>query len=90
MKHLPLTSVRSALSVFLLSAATVISLPVAAQGLPAEVVHVKKQPLERQIRSVGNLRANEAILLRPEQSGRIEKVLFSEGEPVQQLSLIHI
>lgn len=84
MKHLPLSSMRPAMAALILSVVPVISLPVWAQGLPAEVVHVKKQPLERQIRSVGNLRANEAILLRPEQSGRIEKVLFSEGEPVKQ------
>ena len=54
------------------------------QGLPAEVVTVTTQPLDHSIRAVGNLRANETIQLSPDQSGRIEKVLFQEGEPVKQ------
>lgn len=53
-----------------------------AQGLPAEVIKVKSQQLDTRIEAVGNLRANESIMLRPEQSGRIVKVLFAEGERV--------
>lgn len=54
------------------------------QGLPAEVITVTTQPLDHSIHAVGNLRANETIQLSPEQSGRIEKVLFNEGEAVKQ------
>ncbi|MGB0467888.1 MAG: efflux RND transporter periplasmic adaptor subunit [Pontibacterium sp.] len=56
----------------------------APQGLPAEVITVKSQALEQSIRAVGNLRANESIQLSPEQSGRIEKVLFEEGVQVKK------
>ena len=61
-------------------------LPVAAyaQGLPAEVVTVSNSLLDKKISAVGNLRANESVMLRPEQSGRIEKILFTEGEKVEQ------
>lgn len=52
------------------------------QGLPAEVITVQTQALDHAIRAVGNLSANESIQLSPEQSGRIEQVLFNEGETV--------
>ncbi|MCP4598158.1 efflux RND transporter periplasmic adaptor subunit [Neptuniibacter sp.] len=55
-----------------------------AQGLPAEVITVKTQTLDKTISAVGNLRAKEAIMLRPEQSGRIDNILFTEGEQVKQ------
>ncbi|MFW1676921.1 efflux RND transporter periplasmic adaptor subunit [Pontibacter sp. JAM-7] len=84
MKHPSISVLRPSLCALLFSALAITALPSWAQGLPAEVVHVVKQPLERRIESVGNLRANESIMLRPEQSGRIEKTLFAEGEPVKQ------
>lgn len=54
-----------------------------ADGLPAEVVHVKSEPLVHTIEAVGTLNANESIILRPEQSGAVEKVLFTEGSEVK-------
>jgi membrane fusion protein (multidrug efflux system) len=54
----------------------------APQGLPAEVVHVQSKPLTHSIEAVGTLRANESIILRPEQSGIIQQILFTEGKPV--------
>ena len=57
---------------------------VQAQGLPAEVITVKTQTLDKKISAVGNLRANESIMLRPEQSGRVEEILFKEGAMVEQ------
>ncbi|WP_236588748.1 efflux RND transporter periplasmic adaptor subunit [Amphritea japonica] len=56
----------------------------APQGLPAEVVHVQSQELIHSIEAVGTLRANESIILRPEQSGKIQQILFSEGSPVEE------
>jgi len=53
------------------------------RGLPAEVITAKATTLDTQITAVGSLRANESILLRPEQSGRIEKILFDEGQQVK-------
>lgn len=60
------------------------ALPALAQGLPAEVITVSSQTLDKKISAVGNLRGNESIMLRPEQSGRIDKILFAEGRIVQQ------
>lgn len=51
-------------------------------GLPAEVVRVEAQRLESSISAVGVLEANEAVILSPEQSGRISEILFNEGEKV--------
>ncbi|MAY41566.1 MULTISPECIES: efflux RND transporter periplasmic adaptor subunit [unclassified Neptuniibacter] len=61
-----------------------IALPALAQGLPAEVITVSTQTLDKRISAVGNLRANESIMLRPEQSGRLDKILFDEGNKVQK------
>ena len=55
----------------------------APQGLPAEVVHVQSQTLDKRISVVGNLRANESLKLSAEQSGRIETILFQEGQHVK-------
>ncbi|WP_432472729.1 efflux RND transporter periplasmic adaptor subunit [Amphritea sp. HPY] len=54
----------------------------APRGLPAEVVHVQNKPLTHMIEAVGKLQANESIILRPEQSGKIEQILFQEGGQV--------
>jgi len=54
----------------------------APRGLPAEVVHVQNKPLTHMIEAVGNLQANESIILRPEQSGKIEQILFQEGSQI--------
>lgn len=72
------------LSLVLAVAATLLSLPISAQGLPAEVITVSSKTLDKTISAVGNLRANESIMLRPEQSGRINKILFSEGGKVEK------
>ena len=72
------------LSLVLAVTATLLSLPISAQGLPAEVITVSSKTLDKTISAVGNLRANESIMLRPEQSGRINKILFSEGGKVEK------
>lgn len=61
-----------------------VSTTISAQGLPAEVITVKTQQLDKTVSAVGVLRANESIMLRPEQSGRIEQIQFDEGEQVAQ------
>ncbi|MCP8688181.1 efflux RND transporter periplasmic adaptor subunit [Marinobacterium sedimentorum] len=53
------------------------------RGLPAEVVLLKPQPLTPVIQAVGNLQANESVIIRPEQSGQIRKILFLEGQAVK-------
>nr|WP_067295985.1 efflux RND transporter periplasmic adaptor subunit [Marinobacterium profundum] len=53
------------------------------RGLPAEVVLLKTQPLTPVLQAVGNLQANESVIIRPEQSGQIRKILFLEGQAVK-------
>jgi len=53
------------------------------RGLPAEVITAQATTLTTDVHAVGSLRANERILLRPEQSGRIDAILFEEGQQVK-------
>ncbi len=55
----------------------------APQGLPAEVIRVQAQPIVHTLQAIGSLQANEAIMLRPELSGRIGEILFREGQQVK-------
>ncbi|MCV6590468.1 MAG: efflux RND transporter periplasmic adaptor subunit [Marinobacterium sp.] len=54
------------------------------RGLPAEVITVKARNLNTEVQAIGSLRANERIQLRPEQSGRINAILFEEGQLVRK------
>ncbi|MCW8884658.1 MAG: efflux RND transporter periplasmic adaptor subunit, partial [Motiliproteus sp.] len=54
------------------------------QGLPAEVIEVQPRVLERTLEVVGSLRANEAVIIRPEQTGRIDAIHFQEGQAVEK------
>lgn len=61
-----------------------------AQGLPAEVVHAKEQIIPTHIEAVGTLKANESLILRPENTGRIDAIRFVEGSFVKKGSpLVH-
>ncbi len=53
------------------------------RGLPAEVIRLQPEPLTPAIDAVGNLKANESVLIRPEQSGQIRSILFEEGQHVE-------
>ncbi|WP_372738625.1 efflux RND transporter periplasmic adaptor subunit [Neptunomonas sp.] len=50
------------------------------QGLPAEVVKVEASTLTRTLKAVGTLEARESVIIRPEQSGLINKILFEESQ----------
>jgi len=89
MKHKQLVTallaVMLSMSLFGLSA----SFPVVAdeQGgfaLPVEAVKVEATTLEWKVEAVGSLRANEAIVLRPEIDGRITAIAFEEGQRVRK------
>lgn len=54
------------------------------QGLPVEAVTVQPRPLDRTILAVGSLRADEAVMVRPEIDGRIAEIAFAEGERVEK------
>jgi membrane fusion protein (multidrug efflux system) len=49
---------------------------------PVVVASVKTGPALEQVESVGNLIANEAVIIRPEIAGRIRSLSFTEGQTV--------
>ena len=62
-----------------------LALTVSAQegfALPVEVAAVERTLLNRYIETVGTLRADEAVILRPEISGRVERILFQDGQQI--------
>ncbi|MBV0932054.1 efflux RND transporter periplasmic adaptor subunit [Marinobacterium weihaiense] len=52
-------------------------------GLPAEVITVTSASLTEQLNAVGVLQANEAVMVSPEQNGRVSDILFSEGQKIE-------
>jgi membrane fusion protein, multidrug efflux system len=57
--------------------------PPGGMMLPVEAVTVKPEPLGRGLSTVGTLRADEAIVVRPEIAGRVVKIHFTEGQRVK-------
>jgi membrane fusion protein, multidrug efflux system len=57
--------------------------PPGGMMLPVEAVTVKAEPLGRGVSTVGTLRADEAIVVRPEIAGRVVKIHFTEGQRVK-------
>jgi membrane fusion protein (multidrug efflux system) len=53
-----------------------------------EVAKVATATVEEDVDAVGTLRSNEAVVVRPEISGRIERLNFTEGAPVQKGQVI--
>lgn len=78
------------LSVFALAAASVVPTTACTQGPPAgempptlvEASRPRVESISETLTAVGTLRAEEAITVRPEVAGRIEAVLFDEGQKV--------
>ncbi len=57
--------------------------PPGGMMLPVEAITVKAEPLGRGLSTVGTLRADEAIVVRPEIAGRVAKIHFTEGQRVK-------
>lgn len=53
-------------------------------AIPVEAAFVKTGDLVRQERIMGVLKAPQSVTLRPEVSGRIQEILFEEGQEVQK------
>ena len=56
-------------------------------GMPpmaVEAVTVKAEPLQAGLSTVGTLRADESVVIRPEVNGRLVKIHFDEGQRVSQ------
>jgi len=58
------------------------------QGLPVKAVSVSVGPVTDEITAVGSLRANEAVMLRPEIEGRVSAIHFTEGRMVKAGTLL--
>jgi len=71
---------------FLLAAATAGAQAPGGQmpPTPVETVRPRQQSLATTLNAVGSLRAGEAVTVRPEVAGRIEAVLFDEGQRVDK------
>ncbi|WP_210395022.1 efflux RND transporter periplasmic adaptor subunit [Motiliproteus sediminis] len=74
----------AALFTLLFSAAIIAAETDKPSGLPAEVVRVEPQRLDISLDAVGTLLANEAVTLRPERTGRVLGIHFSEGRPIKR------
>lgn len=58
--------------------------PGAAGPVPVEVGRAERVRLEEDAQAVGSLRSNQGVMLRPEVSGRILKLGFSDGQRVKR------
>ena len=53
-------------------------------AMAVEATRVARQPLPQTITAVGSLRSDESVTLRPEVAGRVNAILFKEGQNVRQ------
>lgn len=53
-------------------------------GIPVEAVPVSVRALADEITAIGTLRSDESVMIRPEVSGRIAALPFSEGQAVRR------
>lgn len=56
--------------------------------LPVETATVRAQAMDATFQTVGSLRADESVVVRPEVSGRIERIGFTEGARADQGQLL--
>jgi len=56
----------------------------APQGLPVDVVEMKKQTLKNELSITGTILPNEVVDLRPEVSGLVTRISFKEGQYVRK------
>ena len=52
--------------------------------IPVNMMKVSATPVSSTVNAVGALIAEDSVVLRPEIDGRIDKLLFKEGQPVKQ------
>ncbi|MBV5324785.1 MAG: biotin/lipoyl-binding protein, partial [Rhodospirillaceae bacterium] len=52
--------------------------------IPVNMMKVAATPVSSTVEAVGALIAEDSVVLRPEIDGRIEKLLFKEGQPVKK------
>ncbi len=52
--------------------------------IPVNMMQVSEAPVSNTVNAVGALIAEDSVVLRPEIDGRIDKLLFKEGQPVKK------
>jgi len=52
--------------------------------MQVETLRIQPQPFEEKLTATGSLQADEEVMLRPERSGIIEAINFTEGERVEE------
>ncbi|MFP7723089.1 efflux RND transporter periplasmic adaptor subunit [Lysobacter sp. A3-1-A15] len=57
--------------------------PPGGMQLPVETVTIQPRPLQSGLDTVGSLRADESVVVRPEVAGRIQRIHFTEGGTVR-------
>jgi membrane fusion protein (multidrug efflux system) len=57
--------------------------PPGGMQLPVETVTLAPRPLAGGLQTVGSLRADESVVVRPEIAGRVERIHFTEGGQVK-------
>ena len=60
----------------------------ASQAMVVEATKVSMQAMPQTITAVGSLRSDESITVRPEVAGRINEILFKEGQHVAKGSTL--
>jgi membrane fusion protein, multidrug efflux system len=70
--------------VLLVSSVTDAAGPPAGFAMPVETAVVKRDSVSQRISAVGNLLANESVVIRPEISGRVADIHFKEGDPIKK------
>ncbi len=56
--------------------------PGAPPAMPVKAVPVKVGTVTHEVSAVGSLLANESVMIRPEVAGRVQAILFNEGQAV--------
>ncbi len=56
--------------------------------IPVNMMKVIETPVSNTINAVGALIAEDSVILRPETDGRIDKLLFKEGQPVKKGAIL--
>jgi membrane fusion protein (multidrug efflux system) len=59
-----------------------------ARPVSVEVAKVEKAMLVDETQSVGSLKSNQGVVLRPEVGGRVSQVLFKDGQRVKKGQLL--
>ena len=57
--------------------------PPGGKQLPVEAVTIEPRPLQSGLDTVGSLRADESVIVRPEVAGRVQRIHFTEGGTVR-------